>query len=129
MQLELFGCNEIRVDDCESACCYYPDKEITIDEAADLQYVVKKEGTWYLKNKEFSGACFYLDEDSGSCEIYNSRPDVCKVYSCERDPSIRGLITLVKTQDLSLRKQVVNDLRQTAASSNDPDSFMELMGL
>jgi Fe-S-cluster containining protein len=129
MQLELFGpCNDVRGDYCEAACCYYVDKEITSDEAMRFEHR-KRDGTFFLKNNPATDACVYLDTATKKCATYEDRPAICEDYSCKNDPHADHLVKIVKAEDLSLRKRVVDELRQTAANSTDPDSFMELMGL
>ena len=128
MQLELFECNDVLSYDCENACCYISSKEITAEDARklDSENIVRLDGAIFIKDDPLTGACPYLKD---GCTIYDIRPQVCRDYSCSVDKKMEGMIVQVKTQDLSLRRRVIDDLRQTAANSTDPEAFMELMGL
>jgi Fe-S-cluster containining protein len=127
MQLELFKCNGPKADNCQGACCYIKDKEVTSSEFNTLRHsTIKRDGSFYLINDELTGACVNLRE--GSCSVYKIRPQVCRDYeSCEGDRRIQGYITIIQTQDLSLAREVLEHWRDVAKSSSDPDSLIDLM--
>ncbi len=121
-------CDDKFAPDCESACCYIPSKEITNEDSRrlDPENVVRLGEGIFIKDNPVTGACPYLD---GGCTIYDKRPQVCRDYSCSVDGKIKGMVGRVKTQDLKLRRRVIDDLMETAKRSSDPDAFIELMTL
>ena len=69
----------------------------------------------FIKDNPVTGACPYLD---GGCTIYDKRPQVCRDYSCSVDGKIKGMVSRVKTQDLKLRRRVIDDLMEISELIN-----------
>ncbi len=76
-----------RPKNCLSACCYLTGRAILAVEIPIVgeDNVELRAGRYYLKSKPgCAGACVLLDEESLECKLGDSRPFVCKIYSCSR---------------------------------------------
>ena len=78
-------CGEKKVGYCLSACCYIARKEVSEEEIerVGLENVVRRGDRYLLKSEPRSGRCLLLDEEKGECTIYEDRPSVCRLYSCQ----------------------------------------------
>ena len=79
------NCSEKKAYYCMNACCYISRKKIFFSEIEGLgiENIVESNGEFYLKNKDSFGACVFLNEEEGECNIYERRPIVCRTYSCQ----------------------------------------------
>ena len=60
-------CDENYADFCLNACCYYPTKRITAEEAKALgSFEVDDLGQFRLENDPYTGACVFLDTGNRS---------------------------------------------------------------
>jgi|APSaa5957512622_1039677.scaffolds.fasta_scaffold113936_2 Fe-S-cluster containining protein len=83
-------CSEPYANMCYNACCYEgkPIFEPEIEKIG-LENIIEKSKGLYLKNKEGSMACIFLDEDNNKCNIYEKRPFACQTYFCHDQSAIR----------------------------------------
>ncbi len=77
-------CNESKSYYCLNACCYIQKKRVYSDEVKQigLENIVRQGDDYLLKNKDSFGACVFLNEEEGKCDIYEKRPYNCKTYTC-----------------------------------------------
>jgi Fe-S-cluster containining protein len=73
-----------------SACCYGHQVPIKPEQGDNIMDYIggivrakdpNNPWTWILARKE-SGACHYLEEQTGKCTIYDKRPVVCRTFDC-----------------------------------------------
>jgi Fe-S-cluster containining protein len=75
-----------RLPICKAACC-------RLSFALSVQELEEGKIRWdlgrpYLIRHDAHGRCVHLQEGSCACGVYESRPRVCKVYSCREDQRI-----------------------------------------
>ncbi|MBI2572351.1 YkgJ family cysteine cluster protein [Candidatus Woesearchaeota archaeon] len=99
-------CDELYADFCMNACCYFPTKRLTPQEAKTLErFTVDESGRFLLENDPITGACVFLDVENGRCQIYEQRPAVCQGYKCHYDSTVTTIIS-----DLRFGRRPFEDL-------------------
>ena len=91
---------------CQNACCYFPVKRITSDEALRLERFIQVGNNYFLDNDLKTGACVFLDTEQWSCSVYDQRPAVCRDYSCRSDNDIWTLINHILEGGEALQRPV-----------------------
>jgi hypothetical protein len=76
-----------RLPHCRAACCAFYSVALTETE------VRKGEPLWdlgapYQLPRTPAGYCVYLDQDTYTCTVWNTRPYVCRRYDCSQDTAI-----------------------------------------
>ena len=98
-------CDECKSSYCINACCYITFKRINEWEVENLgeENIIRRGEQVYLRNEPYTNACVFLNEEEGYCTIYDKRPNVCKIYSCQGE----NLELLI--QEISFRKKKVKE--------------------
>lgn len=72
---------------CRAACCTLYDVYLTEAEVRGGRYRWDLERPYRLERRA-DGSCTYLDAATRQCSIWETRPTVCRGYSCASDPNI-----------------------------------------
>jgi Fe-S-cluster containining protein len=78
---------ESRQPTCKSACCRMYRVNLTAGEVKSGKLLWDLAVPYALPRLP-SGDCAYLNATSLQCTIWDSRPQVCRQYSCEKDPDV-----------------------------------------
>jgi Fe-S-cluster containining protein len=101
---------------CGAACCYLPDKMVGSHEVpgVGLNNLINRDGGLFLAKDPMDGACVFLDKELSICSIYETRPEVCRTYTCHDDKRVDAIVNALDKHDQERSRSRVEELIELA---------------